>query len=114
MPNQISGYQPRVWIDGQLWPAVTGITVEATRPDDAATHQPDFTRSQVKVTLRRLLPVGLSAGNLYPKSGFDMVIVDGWNTFALDDCEWLSVERTLAPDGATEKATVQATVLYLS
>ena len=113
MPNQVSGYEPRVWIDGLLWPAVTEVTISASRPDDAA-HQPDFTRSQVTVTLRRRLPVGLSAGNLYPESGFDMVVVDGWNTFALDNCEWLSVERTLAPDGATEKATVQASLLHLS
>lgn len=114
MYNQNAGYEPRVWIDGLLWPAVTEVTVAAVRPDDAATHQPDFTRSEVIVTLRRRLPVGLSASNLYPKSGFDMVIVDGWNTFALDDCEWLSVERTLAPDGAVEKATIQASLLHLS
>ena len=69
-------------------------------------------RNEMKVRAERLLarakPVA-PANPLTPLMGWS-----SWNTFALDDCEWLSVERTLAPDGATEKATVRATLLHLS
>lgn len=111
MLNQDKGYQPRVWIEGQPWPAVTEVTVSAVRPNYQ--QSPDYTRSTCDVVICRRLPVGLSVGNLYPRRGFDVVVADGWNTFTLDDCEWLKMERTIDAEGAVEKTTLRASALHL-
>ena len=112
MINQAIGYQPRIWVDSRLWPAVTDLTMEAAHP--LSQGQYDLTQTNYLVTLRRRLPVGLAADNLYPKSDFTLTVLDGWNTFVFSHCDWVSVEREVDAKGATEVAKIRATSLSLS
>lgn len=112
MLNQVSAFEPKVWVDNILWPAVTNMTIEAVRPETSS-HQPDLTQTEYTVTLQRRLPVGLGVGNLYPKINFDLTVSDGWNIFSFSGCNWISTERIVDAEGVTEITRIYAASLGL-